>query len=250
MSDETAAVTAPDVGAPHKLAPRVNAALERLRLSSDIQDLTGLPKPVAFVDKSVKERVARRLAAVLRTRGARAARSGGFDELLRRVLRLVAVGRRGWARPSGAKPNSEPFPSFAGFVSSSAGEDQVVRLSLLLRLMKRRREAVDLLARRVRSGQPSGQSRFWLSQLLLAAGERKAAAALAPKSDSERNVRVEPDFSSRQQPRLRYGIVMLTMFDTPVFPSSLRSLVNSDYPGRIVVVEDGYEKDEIGRAHV
>src|SRR5687768_1829288 len=113
--------------------------------------------------------------------------------------------------------------------------------------MKRRREAVDLLTRRIRSGQPSGQSRYWLSQLLLASGERKAAAALAPEPDSERNVRVEPDFSSRQQPRLRYGIVMLTMFDTPVFRSSLRSLVNSDYPGRIVVVEDGYERDETCR---
>lgn len=38
------------------------------------------------------------------------------------------------------------------------------------------------------------------------------------------------------------------MFDTPVFRSSLRSLVDSDYSGRMVVVEDGYEPGEQCRA--
>lgn len=162
------------------LEPSLSVAIERLRLSSDVQDLTGLPKPVVFTDGSWRQRLARRLVASLRARATTPETGGLVDDAMRCALRMVAVGRRGWTAPSGAKINPQTPAPFAGYVTSSTGEDQVVRLSLLLRLMKRRREAVDLLERRVVSVMPSEQSRFWLSQMLLSLGEKKLAARLAP----------------------------------------------------------------------
>lgn len=218
------------------------ALLERLRLSSDVQDLTGLPKPVVLPDGSRRRRAAERVIARLRAHGAdeppwRAA-------LLRRALRLLAVGRRGWTEPAGVKINPRPVPPFTGFIHSSESEDPLVRLSILLRLMKQRRAAVDLLAARLESGLDATQSRLWLSQLLLSIGEKKAAAKLMPPGPAaaERAAARRP--AAAAPTRLRYAIVMLTMFDTPVFRSSLRSLVESDYAGTIVVVEDGYEPEE------
>lgn len=239
MSDPGGRTVSPP--AVQKLEPALSAAIERLRLSSDVQDLTGLPKPVVFADGSASQRLGRRLVALLRARAATGTADGLVDNAIRRALRILAVGRsRGWTPPA-AVINPQTPPPFAGYVTSSAGEDQVVRLSLLLRLMKRRREAVDLLERRMRSAMPSEQSRFWMSQMLLSLGEKKLAAKLAPV--------VAPTITPgpqapRPKTRLRYGIVVLTMFDSPVFRSSLQSLVNSDYSGRIVVVEDGYEPAE------
>jgi hypothetical protein len=228
------------------LEPSLSVAIERLRLSSDVQDLTGLPKPVRFTDGSWRQRLARRLVASLRARATTPETGGLVDDAVRCALRMVAVGRRGWTAPSGAKINPQTPAPFAGYVTSSTGEDQVVRLSLLLRLMKRRREAVDLLERRVVSVMPSEQSRFWLSQMLLSLGEKKLAARLAPAVTSP----VPPGpRAPRPASRLRYGIVVLTMFDSPVFRSSLQSLVQSDYSGRIVVVEDAYEPAEQCRAY-
>jgi hypothetical protein len=118
----------------------------------------------------------------------------------------------------------------------------VVRLALLLRLMRRERDAIDLLVRRVRSGLEDRQSRFWLAHLLGQTGEKKAALAISPPAATEAAVVADRARPATTSP-LRYGIVVLTMFDTPVFRSSLRSLVESDFPGEIVVVEDGYEPD-------
>jgi hypothetical protein len=214
--------------------------MERLRLSSDVQDLTGLPKPVVF-GNARKERLARGLVARLR----RSATGSLADDLRLRLLRMLAVGRRGWSPVAGAKINPSPMVPFAGFVRSSDSEDQVVRLSVLLRLMKQRRKAVDLLVDRVESGLQDVQARFWLAQMLTGVGEKKAAAAVSGRQPVAAPVPAPP---VRPVPRLRYAIVMLTMFDTPVFRASLRSLVTSDYPGRIVVVEDGYEPQEQCRA--
>ena len=223
-----------------KLEPQFGRALESLRLSADMQDLAGLAKPVVFDEGSRRQWLARRLVRSLRGREATSPDGFVTDDLLRRALRILAIGwRRGWAEPPDTKINRKVVPPFAGFVTSSQDETQTVRLALLLRLMKRRREAIDLLERRVRSGLPDEQSRFWLSQMLQSLGEKKLAGLLSPPREA---AAVPPP--PRQRTRLRYGIVVLTMFDTPVFRSSLRSLVNSDYSGRIVVVEDGYEPDE------
>jgi hypothetical protein len=225
-------------------AEDVQAALGRLRFQADLQDLTGLPKAVVFQPGSRHAAVVRRGVSWLRARRVRGNTSPVVDEMCRRLLRVAAVGRRGW-EPVPGRLSTRSMPPFAGFVTSSAGEDQVVRLGLLLHLMRRRREAVELLIRRLESGAPAQQSRFWLSQWLLHAGEKRAAAAMARGLPDPSPSAAPPE--NRQPARRRHAIVLLTMFDSPVFRSSLRSLVHSDFNGRIVVVEDGYEPAEACR---
>jgi hypothetical protein len=226
-------------------AKLIAEALDRMRFQADLQDLTGLPKAVVLPPESRRAAIASRGVSWLRARRAKPGTSAIVDDLCRRVLRVVAVGRqRGWAPPPG-RLSTRVMPAFAGFVTSSESEDQVVRLGLLLRLMRQRREAVELLLRRLESGAPAKQTRFWLSQWLLQSGEKKAAAAMA-RSLAATDPVVAPLADCRPA-RRRHAIVMLTMFDTPVFRSSLRSLVRSDFNGRIIVVEDGYESAEVCR---
>lgn len=224
---------------------RVADAVERLRLSAEVQEITGIPKAPRFRGRPRRERWARRLLARLRGPSGLPLPLRG---ILLRALRATATGARGWLRTDASWPGIGPGPAagpVAGYVTSSQHEHQVVRLSLLLRLMKRHRDAIDLLVARMRSGLLAEQSRFWLARLLEWGHEKKAAALLtggagAPAPDVPTTRRTETS-------RLRYGIVVLTMFDSEVFRSSLRSLVTSDFAGRVVVVEDGYEAGEACR---
>lgn len=130
-----------------------------------------------------------------------------------------------------------------GYVHSSASEDQVVRTSLFLRLLGRRREAMEVLLDRLGSGLDCEQSQVWLAHYLRVAGEKKAAAAL--QGEAVPTAHRTP--SQKHRSRLRYGIVMLTVFGSPVFRASLDSLCRSDFDGEIVVVEDGYQPGEACR---
>lgn len=231
------------------LSERALAAIERARLSADIKDLAGLPKPVKLATGTWRERLARRLVEAVR-----ALPPSGEPvrrDWLLRALRMTALGTRGWTAPAKGRGPSAPVGTpgpFTGYITSSDGEEAVVRLALLLRLMRREGEALDLLRRRVLSGSDDRQSRYWLAHLLGQAGEKKAAAELAASVPAAlpaaREVKAARPTGA---PSLRYGIVILTMFDTPVFRSSLRSLVESDFQGRIVVVEDGYEPEPVCR---
>lgn len=227
------------------LDPQVSAAIDRLRLAAEVQDVTGMSKPPRLRGRQRRERWVRWLLSNLRARPGGPSLSRRF---LLRALNVAALGLRGWRLPSQAPGPSEPDPverTFAGFVTSSQGEEQVVRLSLLLRLMKRQRQAVDLLVDRVRSTAPNAQSRLWLAHFLRWFKEDQAAALLLEGSPSP--APPLPPSPAHRPPRLRYGIIMLTMFDSEIFRSSLRSLVHSDFSGRILVVEDGYEAEETCR---
>lgn len=231
-----------------RLSARALAAIERARLSVDIKDLATLPKPVKLEAGTWRERLARRLVESVRALPP----SGGpiRRDWLLRALRMTAVGTRGWVAPAKGRGLSAPLgtPSpFTGYVTSSDGEEAVVRLALLLRRMRREGEALDLLRRRVLSGLDDRQSRHWLAHLLGQAGEKKAAAELAASAPGATSAAEVRTAHRGTPPSLRYGIVILTMFDTPVFRSSLRSLVESDFQGRIVVVEDGYEPEPVCR---
>lgn len=212
-------------------------AIDRARLVARIRDLTGLVKTRQFRGEP-------RRAALARTLVRFAERSTSDGPLRRWVLtaiRLVAAGRKGWSAPKVRAHDGKAGPGgpFPGYVTSSHGEETVVRLALLLRLMRRESDAIDLLVRRLESGLPDTESRWWLSHLLAQMGEKKAGVltgAVAPAP--------VPASAPAHASACRYGIVMLAMFDSPVFRSSLSSLVASDYPGRIIVVEDGYESEQ------
>ncbi len=228
------------------LDPRVADAIGRAQFAADIKDMTGLPKPVKFRGRAQRLRLVRALLERAKKKGA----GGAVPQApwLLRAIRLAAIGLKGWAPPAksrGSAGRVGPTGPFAGYLTSSETDDVVIRLALLLRLMRRDREALDLLVGRVSSGLPSGQARWWLAHQLELFGEKKAAALLREGAGQAETIQVA---IAKGAPSLRYGIVMLTMFDTPVFRASLRSLVESDYPGRIVVVEDGYEPEATCRA--
>ena len=231
--------------------PAIGAALERLRLSAEVQDVTGSLKFARMRGQPERERRVRRILSTLRERRRRAAPPTLVDAALEHALKLAAFGRRGWLTPAIETGSQTPRrrterEPVAGYVTSSAGEEQVVRLSLLLRLMKRQRDAVDLLIARVQSGLAADQSRVWLAHFLEEAGEKKAAALLL--ADVPSAAPAPRAIASGPRSRLRYGVVMLTMFDSDVFRSSLTSLARSDFDGRIVVVEDGYEPEAVCRS--
>lgn len=253
MSDRAARARV-SPAAPLTLAPVAVAGISRLRLSAEVQDLTGVAKAPRFATRPRAERAARWLVDLARWRRVRAQargrQAGALDRAVLRLLRVVSLGKRGWAAPADVRP-APADGQVAGYVTSSVGEELVVRLSLLLRLMRRHRDAVDLLTRRVTSAMPSEQSRFWLSFLLTHVKEKKAAAAVAVSgavAPAGGAAGTPAAARPQERSRLRYGIIVLTMFDSDVFRSSLRSLVESDFDGRVVVVEDGYSETDTCRA--
>ncbi|MBM3944936.1 MAG: hypothetical protein FJ317_05515, partial [SAR202 cluster bacterium] len=197
-------------------------ALERARLAARIRDLTGLPKPPSFRGAPRRARLATRLADT----AARASVDSATRDWLLRALRVLALGRKGWAVPKtrGAGVPAGPTGQFPGYVTSSAGEETVVRLALLLRLMRQERQALDLLARRMQSGLPDREARWWFAHLLEQLGEKKARALTNAQAPEPLPVSDKAPASGAP----RYAIIMLAMFDSPVFRSSLFSLVASD----------------------
>jgi glycosyl transferase family 2 len=225
----------------------IEDAVERLQLAAEVEEVAGLAKPVRLRGKPRRERVARLLLGYARGRRESGRRTMIVDAGLVRALKLVVLGRRGWsAQTIAGKARPAERTGVAGYTTSSSSEDQVVRVSILLILMKRPRDAVDLLVARVRSGLPSGRTRRRLAYLLARTGEKKAAAALAQARPADAPRAVSGGYV-RHRSSLRYGIVILTMGDSDVFRSSLNSLVRSDYLGDIIVVEDGPERTETCR---
>ena len=242
---------------PIKLPEEVDKAIERVRLSGEVQDWTGILKPVRFVGQPQREQKTRKVLALLQKRARNAplkhsAINTLINSVLIKSLKVISQGKRGWRREkvrSIALPINGQIKSLddvTGYVTASDNEDQVVRLALLLRLMHRRRDALDLLVKRIRSGLVSHQCQFWLHYLLTEAGEKRASKLLADTKESLQTNQVSTN-TVRHRSKLRYGIVMLTMFDSEVFKSSLRSLAQSDFDGEILVVEDGYEADSVCR---
>jgi hypothetical protein len=117
-------------------------------------------------------------------------------------------------------------------------------------------DCVELLIKRYDSGLTDTQTRHWLALFLREIGDEEAANHIAPppsrpeaedyKRHSDAPVRL-PSTNSKLS-RLKYGIVMCTMFDSDVFRSSLLSLLNSDFQGKIVVAEDGHQPERFCEA--
>jgi hypothetical protein len=234
-------------------------ALERLALAVRIRELAGLEHPPALSRRPRLSRVAAGLVGVAET-------DWGLDDpmldgtrawlvyaVLVAGLRVAsgAFWRLGWRTVGSlarrhAEGHAARTRSVAGYVSASPKEDQVIRLSLLLQILGRREAGVRLLIERVRSARVSVRSRRLLASWLKEVGEAEAATALAAIDEAH-----DDDVRSRARPhipvRLRYGVVVLTMFDTDVFRASVRSLLRSDYHGRVVVVEEGNETVEACR---
>lgn len=241
------------------MSARVEEALDRLLVSVTAQELAGLdghtaqklarrPKLASFAARLV-EYAERRLG--LGDPALSAGRTAWFYTVLVVGLRVASgtfwtLGL--WSIVPQIRARMEDHALRArevhGYVLASPKEDQVIRISLLLRLLGRRSASVRLLANRLRSPLPADRTVRLLTRWLNDVGEAKAAAMLPSWSPPERG-RGETAHVPR---RLRYSVVVLTMFDTPIFRTSVRSLLDSDYHGAVVVAEEGNEPTEQCRA--
>ncbi|MCX5751942.1 MAG: hypothetical protein NT099_09855 [Candidatus Saganbacteria bacterium] len=123
-------------------------------------------------------------------------------------------------------------------------EVSLIRTCILLRVFGSYGIAVELLIQRFNSGLPVDQTRQWLSFLLKEIGDTGAASEIFSSKEEidKQKESTKAPLTIPKQTKLKYGVVMLSMFDSEVFRSSLTSLKNSGFPGEIVVVEDGYHK--------
>lgn len=139
-----------------------------------------------------------------------------------------------------------------GYVTCTDKEEPLIRVCLLLRAMSHYGVCIEFLIQRFNSGLPAAQTRQWLSFFLREIGDTEAASMICPlgrreATDFVRSLNAQEQLPSAgsQSPRLKYGIVMLTMFDSDVFRSSLLSLLSSDFRGKIVVVEEGNQPERV-----
>jgi glycosyltransferase involved in cell wall biosynthesis len=132
----------------------------------------------------------------------------------------------------------------SGYAVSAEDEKVSVRISLLLYLMKQYEKATGLLVRRLKTGLPSPETRYWLSFFLKQMKEKEAEKILLQHESVDRATPSKrPRPPSNGQTGLRFAVVIPTMFDSEVFRSSIRSLLRSDFVGDIIVVEDGNEPE-------
>ena len=261
-----ATVKRPESMVQDSIPASVQSSLNRLLVCSRIRQLINKREPVTVADlggmrgSMLKLAYRSGLDQVSRPKGGGWRRSLTYLALLVLVRwRFVPVkslrgiiGALRWAYRQ-VRSNTGKSPEITGHVTSTDKEGPMIRVCMLLWGMGRFGECVELLIRRVNSGRPDEQARQWLSLFLREIGEKEAADAITPpigQPEAAGNTRhhtlrdrLSPVSSSLT--RLKYGIVMSTMFDSDVFRASLLSLVDSDFQGEIVVVEDGYQPERL-----
>ena len=253
------------------LDPAFSAALDRLLLCNQIRELADESAPVPSAQAprptSASARLVRRVYATNRS-----GRSGVLptarvllvDAVVLVWLRL-RVRRARWTRTlvhalgaalrnlvgRRARYHAQPSSAMTAYVTSTDKEEPLLRACLQLRLMRRYAACIEFLIARLRSGLPATQARHWLSVFLREIGEagavepaeRPGAPAVAgPSAEAVSRFRAAGD---RARSGLRYGIIIPSMFDWAVFRRSVTSLVESDFRGRIVIVEDGHRPERL-----
>ncbi|MBM3944937.1 MAG: hypothetical protein FJ317_05520 [SAR202 cluster bacterium] len=227
-------------------------ALERLVLCLTIQETAGLRKPPKLRRPEVIAAARALIDPLEAVKGAADRGEISPAALLRAYLRTVFGLRRLtgtlWAAPSEVwraalarfRAHARRLRPVAPYAASAPSEAQAIRIATLLCLTGHRAEAARVLTARLRSGLVSPRVTRLLADWLRDLGESKAAALLPSEADTATPT---PAVRKHEPRRLRYGVVVMTMFDTEVFRASLRSLVESDFTGTIVVAEDGIEPD-------
>jgi len=247
---------------PPALDPALERALDRLQLANDLRELTDETAPIAV------ERLPRVESGLARwsRRIARAAdglppdaKSGAAPHaraVLRDVCAVVGLRlllwrgglTRGVGQAAGAilrvlasrrtRYYSRPISTMTAYVHADESETMLIRSCLLLRLMRRYAACIELLVARLRSGLPSRRTTGWLAFFLREIGDEPAAVRLAAAAGTD--TPAPPPAAPAGTSRLAYGLVVTVMFDSPVLRRSLQSLVESDFRGDILVVEDGH----------
>lgn len=256
------------------LALPLKRALERLLLCNRIRELADYRMtPVTVKDLRGIGGLLAFLVRVVDPSGIRARRSGAIQLLMDVwiiiTLRLLLLFRRHRIGEDlrstvgvlcravlfrhqryAARPTTEMVPH----VRCSEKEELLIRSCLLLRTMQRYGPCIEFLIQRLTSGLPAAETRRWLAFFLREIGDDTAADALLTMEPAASEATVIHHLEVPKPPaqhaprRLKYGLYVMTVFDSDVFRSSLLSLMNSDYDGQIVVAEDGYLPNKVCEA--
>ncbi len=239
----------------------IDAAIARARATLALQERGAMPKPPKMRSYPRRVRLAERLLEWLDTRFGLARSDTPPDRLLRLHFVAVAAARvataqfarlGGWSAARAvaaarARHHIERLRPVAGYATSSEPEAPTVRAAMLLRLLRRPLAAFDLLVARSRTTLPQEETRRLLAAALREAGEAKVAPAVDPLQETAETKPARRRGGAAPS-GLRYGIVMTTLIDSAIFRRSLQSLVESDFAGEIVIVEDAAEPGEACRA--
>lgn len=227
LTDETAPL---DVGR----LPPVNGWLAR-RVARIIQAADGLPPEAKSGVAPFARTVLRDVCAVVGLRLLlRRGRLGNSVRQAAGAVLRVLVSRR-------ARYYSRPTSRMTAYVRAAESETMLIRSCLLLRLMRRYAGCIEFLLARLRSGLPAARTRAWLAFFLREIGDEPAAVQLAAAGGEEPSEGSTPLATGPiRTSRLSYGLVVTVMFDSPVLRRSLQSLVESDFQGDTLVVEDGH----------
>lgn len=238
----------------------VQNSLDRLLLCNQIRELADYSKPVVVTDLSLVCRLLARIAG-LSLPGVSVWRRTLIYPFVIALLRLLLYRWRiRHFIPSTlllmyrkVRSNQLLASEITGYVSSTDKERPLVRVCLLLRGMGHYGACIEFLMRRFNSELPAVETRHWLSFFLREVGDIEAADIISPATSRCQATELVPNLKTRGQfsqagsksARLKYGIVVTTMFNTEAFRSSLLSLLGSDFPGEIVVVEEGHRPEQV-----
>ncbi len=245
----------------------VQGSLDRLLLCNQIRELADYPKPVTVKKLSWAHKLLVRIAKLAYSSYEPTRLSIG---LLRRtliyppVIILLRLLLYGWGFRHTLVDTVSLIcrrilylqllsSEITGYVTSTDRETPLIRVCLLLRAMRRYGVCIEFLIQRLNSGLPTTQTQQWLSFFLREIDDMEAAGIFSPPTDRREATDTARNLNAREQlssvssnsPRLKYGVVMLTMFDSDVFRSSLLSLLDSDFRGQIVVVEEGNQPERV-----
>lgn len=254
----------------------IDKALARLILANRVRELADYPRPVTTEDIGRLSWLFGGLASLVYGAAARVSklRPGIGKRILLPILdsvvlvsmRVILHRWRVWRIASGTietvvrngifpgrRYHSRPSSGITSYATTTDMEEPLIRVCLLLRIMGRHGACIEFLVQRLNSGLPDQETRRWLSFFLSEIRDEKAAALFSPsngrvKSAESMEVHVTKNGSFTdgvKRSNIRYGIVLLTMFDTEVFRNSLMSLLRSDFSGEIVVVEDGNLQEKV-----
>jgi hypothetical protein len=108
---------------------------------------------------------------------------------------------------------------------------------------------IEVLTKRFNSGLDREETLYYLAIFMEEIGDKESSdkfrrllKKLSIDKGAVTEARVINSGQKIDSARLKYGLLITTMFDTPVFRSSVLSLLNSDYSGEIVIVEEGNNK--------
>lgn len=254
-------------------------SLDRLLLANRTRELGDYPQPVSVSDLGRISWLFRGIAKLAygavgdspseRPGLLKRIKFGLLDASVLVLVRILLNRRKVWRAGSGTvgtvvrnvvtpggRYHKKSTSEITGYVTTTDREEPLIRVCLMLRVMKRYGACIEFLIQRLRSGLPATETRNWLS-FFLAEIHDKRASTLISQSDGrfdttqswplQAHVR-ESLSDSGKRSKLKFGVVLPTMFDSDVFHSSLLSLLNSDFPGEIVVVEEGNRPEKVCEA--